>query len=58
MNEHYDSEGRLGDHDIWRNVPDFDAEYFLCGPAPFLSELAQTLSERGVPDAQVHIEQF
>ncbi len=58
MGEHFDIEGRLNSATIDAAVGELDADYFLCGPAPFLSAMTDILSGLGVDDRQVHIEQF
>ena len=35
-----------------------DADYYLCGPLPFMRAQVETLKELGVPDARVHYEVF
>ena len=35
-----------------------DAQYMLCGPAPFLSDLRQGLEAAGVPNGHIHFETF
>lgn len=35
-----------------------DAEYFICGPAPFMDIVESTLLEGGVGERRVHIERF
>lgn len=58
MGQDFDYKGRI-DADVVRNtVPELDAEYFICGPSPFLTSMVDLLSELGVHDSQVHIEEF
>jgi ferredoxin-NADP reductase/predicted pyridoxine 5'-phosphate oxidase superfamily flavin-nucleotide-binding protein len=54
----FDVAGRIDARLIREQVVDLDAEYFLCGPAPFLSAMADILSDLGVGDEHVHVEQF
>jgi 3-ketosteroid 9alpha-monooxygenase subunit B len=35
-----------------------DAEYFLCGPPPFMDIVEATLLENGVEAARIHVERF
>ena len=39
-------------------VPQRDADYFFCGPQPFMVSIYQELLKWGLPPAQVHFEFF
>ena len=39
-------------------VGDPDAEYYLCGPAPFMDTVEAALVDRGVDGERVHVERF
>ncbi|HEY0134567.1 MAG TPA: NO-inducible flavohemoprotein [Nannocystis sp.] len=39
-------------------LPSSDAEYYLCGPKPFMVCVHEGLQRRGVPEAQIHFEFF
>lgn len=39
-------------------LPDRDADYYFCGPKPFMVGIYQQLLEWGVPATQVHLEFF
>ena len=54
----YDVDGRLNETLIADSVPNLDADYFLCGPAPFLAAIAEALHNLGVDESSIHIEQF
>ena len=54
----YDVDGRLDEALIADNSPNLDADYFLCGPAPFLAAIAESLHNLGVDESSIHIEQF
>ena len=54
----YDVAGRIDAALVRASVADLDADYFLCGPAPFLSAISDVLAGLGVDDAHVHVEQF
>jgi hypothetical protein len=56
--EHYHRSGRIDASVIEAYVPGLDAEFYLCGPPEFLSNLEMQLTERGVPEAQIHVERF
>ena len=38
--------------------PALDADFFLCGPAPFLASLTQGLRTLGVPEDRILVEAF
>lgn len=50
----------LSDVDVLRRLaPDVaDRDVFVCGPAPWMDAVRTALSEAGVPDSQVHCEDF
>lgn len=54
----YDSQGRVDIGLIERLLPGLDADFYLCGPAAFHSDLVTQLEHRGVPAAHVHVEDF
>ena len=54
----YDSVGRVDGALLERALPDRDAEYYLCGPAGFLSSVAAGLRARGVAQSLIHTERF
>jgi ferredoxin-NADP reductase len=54
----YHSTGRLGTDLLEKLVPGLDADFYLCGPAPFLADLQQGLREVGVPIGRIHSESF
>jgi nitric oxide dioxygenase len=54
----YDYSGRMNLHDI-RDVAVLpDADYYLCGPLPFMNEQRQALSALGVAPERIHAELF
>jgi ferredoxin-NADP reductase/predicted pyridoxine 5'-phosphate oxidase superfamily flavin-nucleotide-binding protein len=54
----YDSTGRVDAELIASLVPDLDAEFYLCGPAPFLADVHMGLMARGVTADRIHTETF
>ncbi|MRG95369.1 nitric oxide synthase oxygenase [Polyangium spumosum] len=51
--------GRLGKDELASLVEAHpDAEWFLCGPIPYLRAMSQLLLEQGVLDTHLHIEEF
>lgn len=39
-------------------TPDEAAEYYICGPAPFMETVETALRAAGIPDQRVHLERF
>ncbi len=52
----YDSEGRVDGALLDALLPDLQADFYLCGPPPFMGSLLGVLAERGVSDERVHTE--
>lgn len=53
-----DVTGMVGAEMIEALVPDRDADYYFCGPKPFMVNIYHQLLNWGVPPAQVHFEFF
>jgi ferredoxin-NADP reductase/MOSC domain-containing protein YiiM len=54
----FDVTGRLtGDVLAQHDIPD-DADFYLCGPLPFMHDLTTALAERGVPNERINQEIF
>lgn len=54
----YDRAGRVDARLVESLLPALDADFYLCGPAAFLSGLAGDLESLAVPPGRVHIEDF
>lgn len=54
----HDSEGFVDAQLIESLVPDRDADYYFCGPKPFMVSIYHQLLEWGIPATQVHLEFF
>jgi nitric oxide dioxygenase len=54
----YDHAGFIGIDWLRQHTPLADADYFLCGPRPFLRTYVNGLIEAGVPASRVHYEFF
>ncbi|MEZ4216847.1 MAG: pyridoxamine 5'-phosphate oxidase family protein [Myxococcota bacterium] len=54
----YASAGRVDGARLERLVPDLDADFYLCGPRPFMAALHAHLEARGVPRDRVRSESF
>ncbi|MFH1499819.1 MAG: oxidoreductase, partial [Verrucomicrobiota bacterium] len=52
------SEGMIDAELIESMVPERDADFYFCGPKPFMVTIYQHLLEWGVPASQVHLEFF
>lgn len=53
-----DTEGRLTAETILGRCGSTSGEYLICGPAEFMSSIAQSLVDRGVPEGRVRYESF
>ena len=54
----YDVAGIITDDWLIGNTPVDDADYYICGPRPFLRHAVSTLSLAGVPATRIHYEFF
>lgn len=56
--EDYDHAGLITDAWLIANTPAGEADYFICGPRPFLRAAVSALSLAGVPADRIHYEFF
>jgi nitric oxide dioxygenase len=54
----YDEPGLITMDWLERNTPAGEADYYLCGPRPFLRAFVSGLARSGVPSARIHYEFF
>ncbi len=54
----YDREGHINAELIKHYVPDLNADFYLCGPTPFLNDLTSELEALGVKRAAIYYESF
>ena len=54
----YDEAGIITDEWLVANTPVTAADYYICGPRPFLRHAVSTLSLAGVPSERIHYEFF
>ena len=54
----YHSRGRVDAELIATLLPALDAEFYICGPTSFMSEIQLGLVQRGVPVSRIHTETF
>ena len=54
----YDIAGIITDEWLVSNTPVADADYYICGPRPFLRHAVSALSLAGVPAGRIHYEFF
>lgn len=54
----FDSEGFVDGPLIESLIPSRDADYYFCGPKPFMVNIYHQLLEWGIPATQVHLEFF
>lgn len=54
----HDHQGFITGTWLRNNVPFHDADYYLCGPKPFLKALVRDLADNGVDASRIHFEVF
>jgi nitric oxide dioxygenase len=54
----HDSEGLIDAELLEDMLPDRDADYYFCGPKPFMINIYHNLLKWGIPASQVHFEFF
>lgn len=54
----FDQQGRIDEACLRSQLSDFDADYYVCGPLAFMSEIGAALETCGVPENAIHIESF
>lgn len=54
----YDAAGIITDDWLVANTPVAEADYYICGPRPFLRHAVSALSLAGVPASRIHYEFF
>ncbi|MHA3891723.1 NO-inducible flavohemoprotein [Acinetobacter sp. GXMZU3951] len=58
LGEHYDAAGRLDLATVDAALLPSNADYYLCGPMPFMAEQHKALVARGIKPEQIHSEAF
>jgi nitric oxide dioxygenase len=56
--EHYDHEGYVTVDWLALNTPIGEADFYLCGPKPFLAAFVNGLADAGVAEGRIHYEFF
>jgi ferredoxin-NADP reductase/CRP-like cAMP-binding protein len=52
-------EGRISEGDVKHLAKEFpDADFYLCGPMPYLTSVKQLLRTNAVPEPKIHVEEF
>ncbi|HET7627858.1 MAG TPA: NO-inducible flavohemoprotein [Bacillales bacterium] len=54
----YDKEGYVTEAWLRSIVPNLDADYYFCGPEPFMRAMNHVLQEMKIPEEQIHYEFF
>ncbi len=54
----FDQSGRITAEDLVSLGTEPGAQYMLCGPGPFVTELRAGLEEHGIPEGLIHVETF
>ncbi|MGV0837713.1 2Fe-2S iron-sulfur cluster-binding protein [Mycolicibacterium thermoresistibile] len=55
---HFDAESGVVAPPAVEALADRDADFYICGPGPFMDTVEQTLSSRGVARERLHLERF
>lgn len=55
---HYDEAGTISETWLAANTPVADADYYLCGPKPFMRAMVTALGRLGVDQSRIHYEFF
>ncbi|UUS61178.1 MULTISPECIES: NO-inducible flavohemoprotein [unclassified Acinetobacter] len=58
LGEDYDAAGRLDLGSMDTALLPINADYYLCGPMPFMAEQQKALIARGIPASNIHSEAF
>ncbi len=58
LGEDYDAAGRLDLVSMDAGLLPTNADYYLCGPMPFMAEQHKALVARGIPAENIHSEAF
>lgn len=58
LGKDFDAVGRLSPDVLEQVVPGLDADFYVCGPAPFTADVVSGLVDRGVAKERVHYEFF
>lgn len=56
--EHHDETGYIDASMLQRHVPNLDADYYYCGPLPFLQAIEKALDSLSIPAERRHSEAF
>lgn len=56
--QNFDREGHVNLEWLRTVLPDADADFYFCGPAPFMKAVNGALQEWGVPQERIHFEFF
>jgi nitric oxide dioxygenase len=57
-NNRFDVEGFVTSEWLEKNVPVKDADFYFCGPVPFMKAMNRSLKDLGISDEQIHFEFF
>lgn len=58
LGEDYQIQGRLNLQQVPAELLPADADYYICGPIPFMQQQNATLLAMGIPQQQIHSEAF
>ncbi len=57
-NNRFDVEGYITREWLEKNIPTKEADFYFCGPVPFMKAINRFLKELGVSEEQIHFEFF
>lgn len=58
MNNNFNVEGYVTQDWLVKNIPTFDADFYFCGPVPFMKSINTSLKNLGVAEERIHFEFF
>lgn len=57
-NNNFDVEGYLTEDWLVKNIPTVEADFYFCGPVPFMKSINHSLKNLGVEEEKIHFEFF
>jgi nitric oxide dioxygenase len=58
LNKRFDVEGYITREWLQENVLINDADFYFCGPVPFMKAINRSLKEIGINESRIHFEFF
>ncbi|MEH6994257.1 NO-inducible flavohemoprotein [Neobacillus drentensis] len=57
-NNNFDVEGYVTQEWLLKNIPTLEADFYFCGPLPFMKSINRSLKNLGVKEERIHFEFF